>query len=150
MDGHIRRFDDGDTEAVIRIWAGANALAHPFLRPEFVAQTAVDLRNLYLPNAETWVLELESGLAGFISLIGDEIGGLFVDPAHIGRGLGRRLVDHAVALHGPLRVEVFRDNEIGRPFYERAGFRDEGDYLHEPSGAVVCRMTMQAAAKQAE
>lgn len=138
----IRKYKTEDTDALIVVWGKANALAHPFLPADFVAQVAEDMRNIYLPNAETWVLE-ESGLTvGFIALIGNEIGGLFLDPAHIGKGYGRAMVDFAVALKGPLRVEVFKDNAVGRPFYERYGFVFEEENMHEPSGSLTYKMAM--------
>lgn len=141
----IRKYRTGDTEALIAIWRQANALAHPFLAPGFVARVAADMRAIYLPNAETWVLAEGGEPRGFIALIGNEIGGLFLDPGHIGKGFGRSLVDHAVRLKGPLRVEVFRDNAVGRPFYERYGFVLEEEYLHDPSGAMTWKMAMPAA-----
>ena len=54
----------------------------------------------------------------------------------------KTMLDHALALKGPLRVEVFKDNAVGRPFYERNGFVYEEEYLHEPSGAVTFKMAM--------
>lgn len=140
----IREYQVTDTDALIAIWEKGNALAHPFLPEAFVAQVAKDMRNIYLPNAETWVLEEDGHAIGFIALIGNEIGGLFLDPKLIGKGFGRTMVDHAFALKGPLRVEVFKDNEVGRPFYEKYGFVFNEEYLHEPSGAVTYRMAMQA------
>lgn len=139
----IRQYQSSDTDALIAIWENGNALAHPFLPQEFVAQVAKDMRKIYLPNAETWVLVEDGRVAGFIALIGNEIGGLFLDPILIGKGMGRTMVDHAFALKGPLRVEVFKDNAVGRPFYERYGFVFEEEYLHEPSGAVTFKMAMK-------
>ncbi|MDO6587416.1 GNAT family N-acetyltransferase [Salipiger sp. 1_MG-2023] len=138
----IRPYQAEDIEAVIGVWQRANALAHPFLAADFVAEVHQAMRDIYLPNAETHVLELDGRVAGFIALIGNEIGGLFLDPALHGRGHGRALVDHAVTLKGPLTVEVFRDNMIGRPFYERYGFQCVADELHEPSGHVSRKMAM--------
>lgn len=138
----IRKYQRDDTDTLIAIWRKANALAHPFLPEAFVTQVAKDMRNIYLPNAETWVLIEDGQIIGFITLIGNEIGGLFLDPAFIGKGFGGTLVDHAFALKGPLCVEVFKDNAVGRPFYEHYGFVLEEEYLHEPSGAVTCKMAM--------
>lgn len=141
----IRPYHSGDTDDLIAIWEKANALAHPFLPEAFIAQVAKDMRDIYLPTAETWVLEDAGQAIGFIALIGNEIGGLFLDPLQHGNGFGRAMVDHAVALKGPLRVEVFKENAIGRPFYERYGFVFVEEYLHEASAQVTVKMSMPRA-----
>lgn len=141
----IREYTENDTDALIAIWEKANAIAHPFLAADFVAFVRDAMRNMYLPNAETWVLEENEKPIGFIAMIGNEIGGLFLDPDHHGRGQGRAMVDHLVELRGPLRVEVFKDNKVGLPFYERYGFKYTEEYLHEQSGAITVKMAMPGA-----
>jgi putative acetyltransferase len=89
----IREYEPKDTDALISIWEKANAMAHPFLLKTFVAQVKEDIRNVYLPNAETWVLEENRQPAGFIAMIGNEIGGLFLDPSQHGKAM----VDYVVA-----------------------------------------------------
>jgi len=138
----IRTYHPDDTEALVAIWQAASALAHPFLDEAFTAREAVNLRTQHLPNAETWVLEIGGRPAGFIALVGDEIGGLFLDPSLHGRGLGRAMVDHVVGIKGPLCVEVFGRNVIGRRFYTRYGFIETGSYLHEASGETMLRLAM--------
>jgi putative acetyltransferase len=122
----IRKYQPEDTDALVAIWQSASALAHRFLDEAFLTQEEVNLRQKHLPNAETWVLEDGGNPAGFIALIGDEIGGLFLDPSLHGRGFGKALVDYAVEIKGPLHVEVFEKNEIGRRFYDRYGLRGNG------------------------
>ncbi len=138
----IRQYQPEDTGALVEIWQMANDLAHPFLPEAFKAQVAQDMRNIYLPNAETWVIEQNDRPDGFIALVGTEIGGLFLDPAMHGRGMGKALTDHAVNLHGPLTVEVFAKNRIGRAFYDRYGFDETDQYTHEPSEEVTLKMAM--------
>ena len=137
----IRKYQTDDTDAIVHIWRLASALAHPFLNEAFLGQEAKNIRNIYLPFAETWVLE-EDEVIGFIALIEDEIGGLFLQPSRHGIGLGRAMVDHAVALHGPLRVEVFKKNSIGRRFYKRYGFAELEEYRHESSGEQTIKLAM--------
>lgn len=139
---NIREFSLLDSDAVVAIWRKANALAHPFLNEEFVEQEAENLRNIYLVHAQTWLIEHEGGLVGFIAMIEAQIGGLFLDPAYHGRGLGRAMVDYTHALKGPLNVEVFSQNAIGRRFYDAYGFVETGRYLHEPSGQDTIQMAM--------
>jgi putative acetyltransferase len=138
----IREYRSEDTDALVAIWRAASELAHPFLTDTFMEQEAINLRELYFPNAETWVIEDDGKPAGFVALVGDEIGGLFLDPSLHGRGLGKALVDHVVALKGPLRVEVFEKNTIGRRFYERYGFEEVSNYVHEPSGEMTLRLAL--------
>lgn len=138
----IREYKPVDADALIAIWEKANAAAHPFLPEAYVRTVAADLRTLYLPNAEVWVLADDDQPIGFIAMMGAEIGGLFLHPDHHGAGLGRKLTDHAFALKGPLKVEVFRENAIGRRFYERYGFAVDREYRHDPSGRDVLIMKM--------
>ena len=138
----IREYRQEDTDALVAIWKAASALAHPFLSEDFVDQEATNLRTQHFPNAETWVIEDEGVPAGFIAMIGDEIGGLFLDPSLHGRGLGRALVDHVVGIKGPLSVEVFEKNAIGRRFYDRYGFIEIDRYLHEPTGEMALKLTL--------
>ena len=138
----MREYNTDDTDALITIWDKAEPLAHPFLSDEVRDQVRRDTVNLYLPNAETWVLENDGTPVGFIAMIGTEIGGLFLDPSEQGKGLGRQMVDHIVAIKGPLTVEVFKDNKIGLPFYERYGFVVTGEGVFDASGDETFKMAM--------
>ncbi|MDO9640817.1 MAG: GNAT family N-acetyltransferase [Pseudotabrizicola sp.] len=138
----MRGYKTSDTDALITIWDKAEPLAHPFLSDEVRDQVRRDTVNIYLPNAETWVLENDGTPVGFIAMIGTEIGGLFLDPSEQGKGLGRQMVDHVVAIKGPLTVEVFKDNKIGLPFYERYGFVVTGEGVFDASGDETFKMAM--------
>ncbi len=140
----IRKYTANDTDALIAIWDQAEAEAHPFLPQSVRDQVRKDMRAIYLPNAETWVLEHDGRPVGFIAMIGAEIGGLFLDPAQQGKGLGRQMVDHVAGIKGPLTVEVFKENKIGLPFYERYGFVRTREGLFEPSGHATIKMAMPA------
>ncbi len=138
----IRAYRSDDIESVMEVWRRGNALAHAFLTEAYVAQVERDIRDIYMPNAETYVVEVDGYVVGFIALLENEIGGLFLDPSKHGKGYGRAMVDHAVALKGPLRVNVFRDNELGRSFYERYGFQFVADEPHDASGQINRTMAM--------
>lgn len=68
----------------------------------------------------------EDGLpVGFVAYSGDELAWLYVDPAHMRKGIGRRLVQHAIdgTQTRPLCIEVLSGNTAALTLYEAMGFR---------------------------
>ena len=118
----IRKYEDNDLTDVLSVWESASAVAHPFLTDEFLDQERNNIPNMYLPNAETWVAEEGGQVIGFIALIDDEVGAIFVGTEFHHMGVGRALMDRAKDLRGTLDVEVFKENKIGRKFYSGYGF----------------------------
>ncbi|QXR01339.1 GNAT family N-acetyltransferase [Streptomyces sp. WY228] len=73
-----------------------------------------------------------------------EIGGLFVAPEAQGTGMGRRLVEHAAALHGSLTLEVYEKNTRARGFYARMGFVEESRRVDEEYDEVLLKLVRPA------
>jgi len=117
-------------------WETASALAHPFVSEAFLSSERRNIPELYLPNADTWVAVVDEQVVGFIALIGHEVGGLFLDPEFHGQGIGCALMDKAKLLHGALELKVFKQNLIGRDFYEAYGFTQAEELTCEQSGEV--------------
>ena len=136
----IRPYQPDDVESVLDVWFAAASLAHPFLTPAFMADERETIRSVYMPITQTWVYEQEGRIIGFISLLGNEVGAIFVDPAFQGRGVGRALMDQARGLHPVLELEVFAANRLGRAFYDRYGFTYLSQHIHEPTGHMLLRL----------
>lgn len=137
----IRKHTEKDLESIMKIWQDSSTLAHPFLKSAFVQKVASDMRNMYIPGSDTWVYERDGLIIGFISMIDNEIGGLFVLPVHHSQGLGSQLLNFVKEFNDQLEVEVFEKNEIGRSFYKKSGFSILKQYIHEESGEKVLRLT---------
>lgn len=140
----IRGYQPADCDDVLRVWAHASALAHPFLSEEFLELERRNIPNVYLPNADTWVWVADEQVVAFISLLGNEVGAIFVDPKFHRSGIGRALIDRAKALRGELEVEVFERNLQGRAFYARMGFELMHSKVHEQTGFSVLRLRLAA------
>ena len=136
----IRKHKEQDLEKIMNVWHSASSLAHPFLNKKFVEKVESDMRNLYIPDSETWVFEQNNSIVGFISMIENEIGGLFVLPDNHSKGIGTKLVDFVAKENQVLEVEVFEKNIIGRAFYDKCGFKLIKQYSHEESGNIVLRL----------
>ena len=138
----IRKHNEQDLEQIVNVWYLSSTLAHPFLDPDFVEKVKSDMMNIYVPNSATWVYEIDHSIVGFISMLGNEIGGLFVLPNNHSKGIGSKLVDFIKKDHSELEVEVFEKNAIGRAFYDKHGFQLIKKYNHEESGYDVLRLKL--------
>ena len=159
---NIRKYQDNDIEGVLKVWLAGFRFAHPFLEESFVQKCVIDMRNIYIPltKSTTWVcVEKKEGkeegreeevVVGFIAMIENEIGGLFVSPDRHGRGIGTKLVKTVEEEGGEggkgmdrLEVEVFKRNEVGRPFYKKYGFEFMKEYYHEESKQDMLRLVYE-------
>lgn len=139
----IRKYAPEDLADLLDVWYRASQVAHSFLSRDFFDQERENILREYLPIAETWVFEEERRVVGFLSLLGDEVGAIFVAPERQGRGVGRALMDHARGLRGHLWVEVFEANETGRAFYGAHGFEVVGKHVHDETGQPVLRLRLE-------
>jgi putative acetyltransferase len=139
----IRPYTDRDLAQVLGVWRRASEIAHSFLSEPFLAAEEQQIADEWMPVADTVVFEVEGVVVGFLALVGSEVGGLFVDPDHQGRGVGRALMDHVRRAHPVLELSVFEANEIGRRFYAAYGFEVVGRHMNEKAGHPELRLRLQ-------
>ena len=144
---NIRLYNSNDENEVIKLWLKSTKIAHNFMTEEFLQNEEKNMRNMYLPNCETHVAELNDNLVGFISMIYGsdvpEIGGLFVSVDNHRTGVGSKLLAHIVLKNPTLDVEVFQDNTNGVSFYKKNGFCQTKIYTHESTQRDVLRMQVK-------
>lgn len=140
----IRPYDPRDRDALLAVWAESAAVAHPFWTPAMLEQERRDIVSEYLPVAETFVFERAGAVVGFIALLDNEVGGIFVAPRYHRQGIGRALMDWARGSRGHLELDVFEANRIGRSFYAAYGFRVVAERVDQATGQRVLRLHLPA------
>jgi GNAT superfamily N-acetyltransferase len=137
----IRRARAGEGDMLTTL--ARQAKAHWGYSPELLARFADDLvlSEAAIGRDEVWVLDGHDGPIGFHRVVVGEpavLEDLWIEPAAIGAGHGRRLWLHAVEVArraGAEAIELDADpNAVG--FYERMGARQVGD---TPSAIVPGR-----------
>ena len=106
------------------------------------------MKETYIPGSDTWVYEEKGRILGFIGMMDNEIGGLFVLPKEHSKGIGTKLEKHVAKDHAQLEVDVFRMNRMGRSFYNKFGFSKIGESIHKDSGNPVVRMAYKTRKKK--
>lgn len=96
----------------------------------------------YVDKHRVFVAEFDGAVGGFYALGGDgpviELDHMWVDPTRIGKGLGRRLVEHVVAearRGGARRIEIDSD-PYAEEFYLHIGARRIGKTAAPMDGAT--------------
>ena len=131
----IRSYAERDTARLVDIWLAAVRATHHFLTEDDIRFFEPRLRDLHIPALEVYIAEGDDGqLLGFAGLDGANLEMLFIDPSHHGHGIGRQLVDHAVALKGRLKVDVNEQNPGALGFYLKCGFTQVGRSELDGSG----------------
>ncbi len=122
----IRPLRADDVEVVVAAWRRSRIAAMPGLEARMghtLEDDRAHFRESVLPDHDVWVAAEGGRVIGLLTLQGDRLGHLYVDPPAQGRGIGSALLDHAKAL-SPSGLALFTHvrNERARAFYERRGF----------------------------
>jgi len=143
----IRTYEAHDLEEVLEVWYQASMIGHPFLTETFLERERDEISRHWMKIAETHVYEGEGHVVGFIALIGNEVGALFVHPTFQRRGIGKALMDHVRASRPYLELDVFEANQIGRGFYDAYGFHIIDSHMNETAGLAELRLRLEADAR---
>lgn len=97
------------------------------------------IRRGEMASRHVTVAEVDGVVAGHYTIDGDELGQLFVDPLHIGRGIGRVLWQHAVGVARDLGIETLSidSDPHAEAFYLAMGAIRTGS---TPSGSIAGRV----------
>ena len=124
----FRRATAGDSGTVARLHRATVRASLPFLPDLHTAEEdAAYFRDRLFRDCTIWVAEIQEGRAativGYCAFRPGWVDHLFVDPAHHGEGIGRALLDRAMAANDRLMLWVFQRNAGAIRFYVSRGFR---------------------------
>ena len=109
--------------ALATLFMAARATAMPWLPVCHDAAATADFLAAEVTRLTTWVARDAAGhLAGFIMFDTGWVDHLYIAPGMQGQGLGRRLLQQALADSQPRQLWCFAANTAARRFYETAGF----------------------------
>lgn len=133
----IRPNRPDDLETLLGIWLEASCRAHDFVERGFWEARLDDMRNLYLPAAQTWVYERDGTVVGFVSLLDDVLAAIFVAPTEQGHGIGSALLEHAMPARAAEPDRLCRQQRQHRllPSPRFPNRRRTAGRAHRPPGA---------------
>jgi len=116
-----------ELEDVVRMWRHSRDAAQPWLEARMSHTAADDLaffRDMVVRENAVWVAAAGGAVVGLVALHDGFIEQLYVDPPAQRSGVGRALLERAIALYpGGLALYTHQRNRRARAFYESFGFR---------------------------
>jgi len=137
----IRKYNDNDLDSVLEIWLTASVKAHDFVSAEFWKSQVDNMRNIYLPDSEICVYEIDSKVVGFYALYESNLAAIFVKPDLQGKGIGKQLLTHAKSQRVMLTLSVYKENQASYRFYLSQGFKVVNEQLDEHTGHLEYTMS---------
>src|SRR5262245_29095292 len=132
----IEKATEKDYPVIAEIWELSVRATHHFLPEDYLQQIKILLPGI-LPAVPVYVYRSDNGnIAGFLGVDAEKIEMLFIHPQHMGKGIGRKLMQYAVDELHATKVDVNEDNPEATAFYKRLGFvvvsRSEMDGMGKP------------------
>lgn len=123
----IQRVNKEDFEEITEVWEASVRATHHFLPESDIAYFRPLILHEYLKAVELYAVRNDQErILGFLGVADGKIEMLFVDPASMGRGIGRQLLQFAVKKLGAFKLDVNEQNEQAAGFYRKMGFRVSG------------------------
>lgn len=129
---------------VVNIWLEASIKAHNFIKSEFWKSKAKDMREIYIPSAETYVYDEDGVIKGFVALSNDTLAAIFVSPNTQGAGIGKQLMVKSKEIRDNLKLTVYKENLKSIEFYKKCGFKIKLEQIDEHTGHTELLMVFPA------
>lgn len=136
----IRPVKDSDIGILLNIWLEASTQAHKFVEPKVWQQKLPTMRDVYLPASKVFVFEQDGKIYGFYALHEDSLVALFVAPNEQKKGIGKMLLQHALAQCPTLHLRVYKNNKHSYEFYLAQGFVVDAEQIDSHTGEVEYSM----------
>jgi putative acetyltransferase len=131
---HFRLSTKDDLPRIMDIWRRAVDATHDFLAPDDRDAIEAELVTFFPQISLLLAVDDNDTPLGFMFLHDGHMEALFIDPDQHGKGIGKALIQRAVAEHPALTTDVNEQNHKALGFYEHQGFESTGRSTHDGQG----------------
>jgi putative acetyltransferase len=115
---------EGDYHEIMEVWEASVRATHEFLTEKDIRFFKSVIPNEYLPAvALHCVKDGADRIYGFVGVAEQTVEMLFLAPQSRGKGLGKMLLNYAIAELGARKLDVNEQNPFAVGFYEHMGFK---------------------------
>ncbi|CAG9620383.1 N-acetyltransferase [Sutcliffiella rhizosphaerae] len=123
-----------EVDTITEIWYRGSVQSHSFIDSNYWLAQKQEMRDKYIPMAQSYVIYHENEVAGFVSMVDNYLAALFIDPVYQGNGYGRELLQFIKGKYSTISLKVYKENKSAIRFYEKNGFLIKETLLDENTG----------------
>jgi putative acetyltransferase len=113
-----------DYPELIGLWESSVRATHYFLGDEEIEYFKRKILEGYFDFVDLYTAKAaDEKIVGFLGLNSEKIEMLYVQPDHMGKGIGKFLLLHAIQAKGVSKVDVNEKNQQAVGFYQKMGFK---------------------------
>jgi putative acetyltransferase len=131
---NIRDCKKEDLDILVNLWFEVSLKAHDFISKGYWEAQKRDMKEKYLPIADTYIIEDSHKIVGFISMVDTYLAAIFIDNNSQGRGYGKNLLQYIKGQKQHIELKVYKNNEASCKFYLKNGFRVMEESVDEGTG----------------
>jgi putative acetyltransferase len=118
----IVQYSDLYRPALLRVWEESVLATHDFLSASDFREIKALVQTIDFNAFDVYCALEGEEVVGFLGVAERKIEMLFIKPAFIGQGWGRRLLEHAIDVLQADQVDVNEQNRRAVEFYQKFGF----------------------------
>lgn len=145
MKIEIQPYNDKFKEQMILVWENSVRATHDFLIPPDIDYYKKNVSSIDFNSFPVFCLTEADTVLGFIGIAENKIEMLFLASEHIGKGLGKTLMNFAINKLGVNKVDVNEQNHNAINFYSKFGFLpyDRTDKDDEGKDYPILKMKLE-------
>lgn len=132
----IRKLESKDIATVVELWYETSIQAHDFISSDYWKANKEAMTKTYLPNSETYLVETENEITGFVAMVDNYLAAIFVKETEQGKGIGQQLLDHVKSLKELIQLKVYKKNTKTFQFYKKNGFTILNESVEKETGEI--------------
>ena len=115
-----------DYARVLDVWEASVRATHHFVAESDIVYFKPIVRDVIPLLNIACMRDSDGVVAGYVAVSGDMVEMLFIHPDWRGKGIGRKLLYHAIDTMGAIRLDVNEQNEQAVGFYLHMGLKVQG------------------------
>ena len=96
---------------IVELWCEISKRSHDFISKEYWEEKKEDMREKYIPMSDTYIIEDNNKILGFVSMVDNYLAAIFIDSNYHNKGYGNKLLNFIKEIKDEIQLKVYKKNK---------------------------------------